>query len=368
MTKNLVKKIANDIGGVVKAAPVLIPAVFSLFSNNQLFAEVGDNDFGRTSDYNQSIVNIDYEGYENFFGFDYVSERPDSENGKELGGVTHSYEVMRKGNDFIVKEEGKPNTIFEFDVTSYWNATGKGDFLDSAKKEMEDAGYIIEMSDGFYDAFMSGFFEAFDSKKTLVKPSSLEEKTNNRFGVSLGGSTGNFLDSGSFSGPSLGFDFYGKNLGFGLDASILSSAEKDKILTEFQSGPSPYGIILQGSEIQKNAIMYNIGANLKLGGPINENLSLYGTVGFGARIFNRTNEVLEKILKNGDTLESNINSYQESNTTPYFKAGVDLISNNGLGVGLNGTMDSNKDWTVGANLKYSFPVGKNHRSQDRRGN
>ena len=70
--------------------------------------------------------------------------------------------------------------------------------------------------------------------------------------------------------------------------------------------------------------------------------------------------MLEEISKNGNVLKSNSNSYADSSIVPYFSAGLELVDKkSGFGLGLSGTVDTNKNFTAGLELSYSFPVGKN---------
>lgn len=320
-----------------------------------LSAKPGDNDFGRESNFKHPKTVIAWDDFDVVTEFDYVSQRPDSEDNKALGGVTHTYEILRKGDELAIREKGKDVLI---GTMNYWDINQNKE-RGAVEKDARDNGYLTDFTPDFTNAFYSALLGVHDSsieneRAKNQQSKGLEETVNGSYpNISLlfGGFGGFDSKRGAFGGieAGAGVDF---SKYFGINVlGRFAFGEDGKVLREMTTAESASGIYGYGTEVQEGYNMPGIALDLKVGAN-----GVYGSVGAGLTFENSNDKTTESIMRGEDVLKSNETYSQNSEISPELRLGVGYTADSGFGASLNYSNNFNGRQSGGLNV--TIPLGK----------
>lgn len=319
-----------------------------------LSAESGDNDFGRDSDFQHPAVEMNWADFQKITEFEYTSQRPDSENGEELGGVVHTYEVLRRGDELAIREAGRNVLV---GMMPYWDINQDGE-RGAMEQEARDEGYLTDFSSEFTDAFYSALTKALDSR--TYQDGDLEKTVSHRIAGILGGFGGHDSKRGDFKGIEAGIalDKFYEKFNMGLDLTgRMAFGENGKLLEEITTEPSATGIYGHGTITQEDMKIYGLALDFKAGAN-----GFYSSVGTGLAWMNSTDKTVEELKRGEDVLVSNDSYASESVFSPEFRVGLGYTCNkSGLGFGLTGAVNTQGRVSIGGRISYGAIRKTQHR-------
>ena len=281
----------------------------------------------------------------------------------ELGGAEREYNIFvnpETGENFATLAS---NDNVRYGKQTFWNMDGdvtdstnprKFAFDYATEGEFIKNGGLIFKDNEFtsqWDNTLADFYREQGKKSvnTLEK-----EVSDNRLVLSAGPIYSNSKEFGDLAGGEFDFGFYGKNLGFSFNAGFLSGLENGELLSEERIEDPAYNIVMNKNETLKKVINTRIGGDFKIGGPINEDISLYASGGGGVSILNYTTNQFDSVSHNGMIMDQSNTENSGTDFRGYARIGAELISKN-IGIGLYASLDTKLDPSVAFQVKYSLP-------------